>query len=427
MDHKDHVNEPLTDSNVEHLRLELEAQRRENEALQQQLERQPQRQTGGGWRRGAAWVLLILGLVAVLPADIFIWANRTITNTDNYVNTITPIIHEASVQKAITQSASTAIFDNVDVQGYVAGVLPDRAQPLAAPIATQVKNYTNSTITKIVASDQFANLWVNVNRRGQERFMYIAKNSNGNPNVDISRLYSFVSQQLQGTSLSFLAGKQLPPKIGQINVVTIPALATIPHYVALLSDLRWIFLGLAVGLLILALAAATDRRKMAVRIGVGWMIVTIVGIVVVRSARAILLGQITDPTYNAAAVSVWQALLKPLYLQTVVLFLIGAVTAVIGWLMGPARVATSWRTWLQRVLAGGRTSLLPAADQAGWSHFLRRHHSQELWALLVLTILVLLLLVPLNVTELALVLLGAGVVWLVLEFLVSPAPAHGHK
>jgi hypothetical protein len=419
----DHVNQPLADSDVEHLRLELEAQRRENQALKASLERRP----GGAWRRGTAWVLLIIGLIAILPADIFIWANRTLTNTDNYVSTITPIIHEASVQKAITQSASTAIFNNVDVQGYVTDVLPERAQPLAGPITSQVKNYTTSTIAKIVASDQFANLWVNVNRRGQERFMYIAKNSNGNPNVDVSRLYNFVSQQLDGTPLSFLAGKQLPPKIGQINVVTIPALATIPHYVALLSDLRWLFLGLAVGLLILALAAATDRRKMAVRIGAGWMIMTVVGVIAVRSVRAILLGQITDPTYNAAAVSVWQALLKPLYLQTVILFLVGAVTAVIGWLMGPARVATSVRTALQRSLAGARSSLLPAADQASWTRFLRRHHSQELWALLILTVLVLLLLTPLNVTELALVLLGAGVIWLVLEFLVAPAPVHGHR
>lgn len=419
----DHVNQPLTEPDVEHLRLELEAQRRENEALQARLEHKG----GGGWRRTIAWILLVIGLVAVLPADIFIWANRTVTNTDNYVNTITPIIHDASVQKAITKSASTAIFDNVDVQAYVTSVLPDRAQPLAAPITTQVKNYTTSTIAKIVASDQFANLWVNVNRRGQERFMDIAKNSNGNPNVDVSRLYNFVSQQLQGTPLAFLAGKQLPPKIGQINVVTIPALATIPHYVALLSDLRWLFLGLAVGLLILALAAATDRRKMAVRIGVGWMIVVVVGIVLVRSARAILLGQITDPTYNAAAVSVWQALLGPLYLQTVILFLVGAATAVVGWLMGQSRVATAWRTSLMGALAGARTSLLPAADQAGWTRFLRRHHSQELWALLILTILVLLLLTPLNVPELALVLLSAGVVWLILEFLVAPAPAHSHK
>jgi hypothetical protein len=383
----DHVNQPLTDPDVQHLRLELEAQRRENEALQQRLDRG---RSPRGWRRATAWILLIVGLIAVLPADILIWANRTITNTDNYVTTITPIIHEASVQKAITKGTSTAIFNSADIQGYVTSILPDRAQPLAAPITSQVKSYTTSAISKIVASDQFATVWANVNRRGQERFMDVAKNSNGSPDVDVSRLYGFVSQQLQGTSLAFLAGKQLPPKVGDIQVATVPALEKIPHFIATLSDLRWVSLGLAVGLLILALALATDRRKMAVRIGVGWMIMVIVGV-------------------------------NPLYLQSVILFLIGAVTAIIGWLLGPARVATAARTAMQRSLAGARTSLIPAADQAAWTRFLRRHHSQELWALLIFTILVLLMLTPLNMTELALVLLGAGLLWLVLEFLVTPA------
>jgi hypothetical protein len=395
----DHVNQPLTDPDVQHLRLELEAQRRENEALQQRLDRG---RSPRGWRRATAWILLIVGLIAVLPADILIWANRTITNTDNYVT-------------------STAIFNSADIQGYVTSILPDRAQPLAAPITSQVKSYTTSAISKIVASDQFATVWANVNRRGQERFMDVAKNSNGSPDVDVSRLYGFVSQQLQGTSLAFLAGKQLPPKVGDIQVATVPALEKIPHFIATLSDLRWVSLGLAVGLLILALALATDRRKMAVRIGVGWMIMVIVGVIIVRGARALLLGQITDPTYNAAAVAVWKALLNPLYLQSVILFLIGAVTAIIGWLLGPARVATAARTAMQRSLAGARTSLIPAADQAAWTRFLRRHHSQELWALLIFTILVLLMLTPLNMTELALVLLGAGLLWLVLEFLVTPA------
>ena len=417
----DHVNQPVGDAaEIEQMRLKLEAARRENEQLRSRLD---QGRSGSSWRRGTAWVLLVLGLIAILPASLLIWANRTVTNTDNYVATVAPIIKEPAVQQAITKSASDAIFGQVDVQAYVAGILPDRAQPLAAPITTQVKNYTTATISKVVASDRFATFWVNSNRRAQERFMDIARNSNGNPNVDVSRLYNYISQSLEGTSLSFLAGKQLPAKIGQINIVTIPALATIPHYVALLSDLRWLFLALAVGLLLLALAAAPDRRKMAVRIGVGWIIVTIASVVVVRTLRAILLGQITDPTYHAAATSVWQALLTPLFKQTAILFLVGLVIAAVGWLLGPGRIATVWRTGLENALGSGRTSLLPAADQAAYVRWLRRHHAQLLWGLLVLTAIGLLLSAPLTVVSLTVILGIAAILWIALEFLVAPAPA----
>jgi hypothetical protein len=399
---------------------EIEQLRRENARLRAQLGRQ---RKGPGWRRTTAWILLVVGLIAIIPADILLWANRTVTNTDNYVATVAPIIKEPAVQQAVTKGASSAIFGTVDVQAYVASVLPDRAQPLAGPITTQVKNYTTTAISKIVASDKFAALWVDANRRAQERFMYIAQHSNGSPDVDVSRLYSFISQNLQGTPLSFLAGKQLPAKIGDIHLVTIPALAAIPHFVSLLSDLRWLLLAVAVGLLLLALAAAVDRRRMAVRIGLGWIVVSVVAVILVRILRTVLLGQVHDPTYNAASVVVWQALLTPLFKQTVILVAVGAVIAIIAWALGPGRVATAWRTSAEGALGRGRASLLPAADQAGWARWLRRHHAQELWALLLLTIAALLLSTPLTPLSLAVILIIAALAWILLEFLVVPAPA----
>jgi hypothetical protein len=299
--------------------------------------------------------------------------------------------------------------------------LPPQATPLVGPISNGVKNFINQTTADIVASDQFATLWVNVNRTAQQSFMKIAQ-SGGNPNVDVSRLYDAISANFAGTPLAPLAGKQLPPKIGQINVVTVPALAKIPRYVSLLSGLRWLFLGIAIGFMLIALGLYTDRRRMALYIGLGWMVAVLVGAIVIRIVRAILLGQITDPTYNKAAASIWQALLHPLLIQSIILFIIGAVIVALSWLMGPQAVATRWRRLLVASLGQLRSNLWPRSSDATWTSKLRQYHDTLLWALGLLTILMLLLLTPLSVATLGTVLGAAALIWLILEFLVAPDP-----
>ncbi len=375
------------------------------------------------WRRFFAYVFLIAGLVILPAAELLVWANRTITDNQRYVATVGPIIHEASVQKAIVTSATTNLYSRVDIQQEVTQLLPDKAQVLAGPITGQVKSYINSTVAKIVASDQFAGLWVKVNQRAQARFMQVARSGNTSDVVDVNRLYSFISIQLAGTPLEAIAGKQLPPKVGQFQIVTIPALARIPQIVSTLSDLRWVFVGVSLGLLLVALVVARDRRGMAMRIGAGWMVVVVIGFVAVRITRSVLLGQITNSTYQAAAGDVWQALLTPLFWQSVILFVLGLALTIAAWLAGPAKRAVAWRVATISMMGSRRAGWWPQLDNSGLVRFIRRYHGVLLWTLLGLTILVLLLLVPLTIASLATVLVISFVVWLILEFLAAPIPS----
>ena len=275
---------------------DLERQLREAQQENAQL-RQKITAKGFDWRKFVAYACLILGLIAVIPAGLLIWANRTVTDTNQYVNAVGPAIHEPAVQKAIVKSATTALYSSVNIEQEVADILPSRAQPLAAPITGQVKGYINSTVANVVASGQFSNLWVTLNRRVQTRFMQVAQSGNTSDVIDVNRLYQFISEQLRHTPLAGLAGKSLPPRVGQIKLITIPALAKIPHFVNTLSYTRWIFLGLAVALLIAAVAIARDRRRMTFWVGVGWMLATITGLIILRITRTIYsVKSVTQPT-----------------------------------------------------------------------------------------------------------------------------------
>lgn len=403
-----------TEAQIEELSRRLAATEKENAGLRRKLDSKRVSP-----RNVWAIVIIVVGLIAILPADILLWANRTITNTDQYVATVGPIIKDASVQKAITQYTTTSIYRAVNIQQTVANLLPDQAKPLAGPVTGQVKNYINSSVAGLVSSAQFANVWVNFNKTAQQAFMQRASNSKAPPTITVDQLYHFISGNLQGTNLAILGGHTLPSKVGSIQLITVPWLAQLPHYLAAFDGIRWLLLGLAIGCMILAIAVAENRRRIALIIGTGWMGVVVLGVILVRVTRAILLGQIHDQTYYNAAVSIWQAMLKPLYLQSLVLFVLGAVLVVVAWLLGPARVAIGFRGWGQNLLGGWQYSIMPDASEMGWVKFLRRNHSGFLWAIVVVTFFVLLLLTPLTLLTLSLVLVGAVIVWLVLEFFVA--------
>jgi hypothetical protein len=380
-----------------------------------------QRKKPFAWRSLFCNGLLSLGILALIPAGMLLWLNRTVVQPDSYIASVGPVIQQPAVQKAIQETAAKELSARVDVNQIVSQALPENAQMLVGPISAQVKNYTYSTIGTIVASPKFAEVWVKTNRQAQASFMKIANNSSGSPDINLGDLYTYISDSLQSTKLAGLAGKQLPPSIGNIHIATVPALERIPHFVSVLNTWRWVMVGLAIGLLGLAVALAKDRRRMFIWVGFGIIGAVIVTLVIVRITRGVMLGQITDTTYNQAAVAVWQTILNPFLIQISVTALLGLAIAMTGWLLGPGKVAAGTRRTSQQTLAGWRVAILPQAESTSIIQFARRHHQQLLWWLLGLTIISLLLLIPLTIGTALSVIAIAILALLLLEFLTARA------
>ncbi|MBW4061519.1 hypothetical protein HJC99_03055 [Candidatus Saccharibacteria bacterium] len=388
------------------------------ETLKLATEAAPKR-TRWGWRTNLSTALLALALIVIVPTGMVIWLNRTVLQPSDYIKTVGPVIQAPEVQLAIQKTATDQLFAHVDVNSLVSNALPPQAQFLAGPISSQVKTYTNTTIGTIVASPQFAKVWIAANTQAQATFVNIAKNSNGSPDIDISRVYTFISAQLQDTPLSIIANRPLPANIGSINIATVPALQTIPHYVTLLNTWRWLLIGLVVVLLALAIGVSKKRRRTTVQTGIGIIFAGVVTLAVIRIGRAAMIDPISDPIYRNAAVSVWHTILTPFFWQLGVMALLGAVIALVGWLAGPGKVATTVRTGSENLLASGRVALLPTLSENTAVVWMRRHRLALRWTVLVLTVVTLGLFVPLSVVKLIVILVIALIVFLGLEFVIA--------
>jgi hypothetical protein len=401
---------------ITQLERELQRLRSENHRLKTAGSGQPH-----SWRRWTQGLLLTLGLLALIPASLLIWLNRTITTADGYLKAVGPVIHEPAVQRSIQKASAGAILSRVNLDQTVSQALPESAQFLAAPMAAQLQNYTYDTIGTIVASPKFADLWVSVNQRAQQQFLDIARTSSGDPVVNVSDLYQFVSAQLAGTNLAVLAGRELPPQIGNIHVATIPALERIPQFVAALSAWSWSLMALTVLLLAGSIWAANNRRQALVWTGLGVMGAALVTLAMVRITRNLALSQVTDPTYNAGAMAIWQTILNPFFVEIFVLGVLGMAVVLLGWLLGDSHAAIQIRLQCRRYLVAGRAKVWPTAESTAFLRFIQRHRTSLRGLLLVTTGLVLLLNTPLTLTTTTAILFVAVLALIILEFLATPA------
>ncbi len=131
-------------------------------------------------RRIIAALLIILASILAPFAIGALWADRTITETDTFVETLAPLADDPAVQQTVATEVSTALIDAIDaqsrieealskVQGPLAGLRPDSA--IAEGIASGINGAIESGVTSYTQSDRFGDAWMAIATLLQEQFV----------------------------------------------------------------------------------------------------------------------------------------------------------------------------------------------------------------------------------------------------------------
>ena len=94
-------------------------------------------------------------------------------------------------------------------------MLPKRAKPLAAPIASAAKSYATDVTEKLLASQQFSDLWDAANRRAHNQLVALLTDDpskapgavnikDGKVSLDLTKVIKQVQGKLVDAGLSFL-------------------------------------------------------------------------------------------------------------------------------------------------------------------------------------------------------------------------------
>jgi hypothetical protein len=365
---------------------ELERLRSEVTQLRTRLDSRQRRRSAIVALRGiTAAILVAITAFALVASVVGVWSANTVLNTDRWVETVAPLPSDPVVANAVAEYATTELFEVLDVENRLRTVLPEQAAFVAGPLTGQIREAVQKTVFNLIQSDQFQRIWVEAIRRAHQRVLAILE---GTSTVVVARqdrveidLLPMINQVLRELSsqLPTLFGKQLtlpdlssgeipdnlrgriqdtlgvslPANFAQFTIYDSGQLKALQDAVATAKrDLVLFVVGTFV-LLILALLVSPRRRRTVLQLGI-WLVIAAVAITaVLRRVREQLLLEVPAGTYRDAVAAVFTTVFATLRERGTQLLWIGAILAVVAYLVGPGRIPV----WLRgKVVQGARAA-----------------------------------------------------------------------
>ncbi len=350
---------------------ELARLRDEVSGLRARLERQGRRAAAvNGLRRVTAAVLVAVTAFMVAASVVGLWAARTALDTDRWVATVAPLPRNPQVAAAVSQYATTQVFEVVDVEQRLRAVLPPRADFIAGPLTGQMRDVVRKTVNSVLLSDRFQPVWVEVNRRAHQRALAIVEGTSTvvtarAQHVDID-LLPLINQVLRALSAQLptmfghkislpdlssgeipanlrqrvqdAVGVALPPNFAQFSVYDAGRLRAVQQGVVTAKRGLVLFVAGTLLMVVLAFVASPRRRRSAVQLGV-WLVIAAVAVTAcLRAVRTQLLEQVPAGTYRDGVAAAITIVTASLHDRGVQLIWFGAILAVLAYLVGPGRL-----------------------------------------------------------------------------------------
>jgi hypothetical protein len=333
---------------------------------------------GGWWRTLVATILIVTAAILAPLSVVARWAHDEVSDTDRYVQTITPLADDPAVQNAIVTRVTDELFTRIDVQAVTQdaidalsqqGLSPRASQglsALSAPLAGGIRSFVTTQVTKIVESDVFADAWVQANRAAHTQFVAVLSGEGtdtvsvegGVVSINLGPLIEKVKDRL--SSSGFTLADRLPTVNTEFTVFESEELAKGQAAFSLLDAVaRWLPV-LALLLLAIAVFVARNRRKALI-----WSAVAVAGSMLLLGAalnifRPVYLNAI-DPASlpTDAAAAIYDQLVGFIRLNLRAVLVVALAVAVVAWVTGPAGLTT------RRGLSGAVGRLRGSAEHAG--------------------------------------------------------------
>jgi hypothetical protein len=354
----------------------------------------PGRRRHLGWRGPVATVLIVVGCL-LAPLSVFaVWTANQVSNTSRYVANVEPLIHDPSVQRAITDDITRQITTRLNVKGLAeqaAGALTQRGltrvgallNNFSSQLASATYGFIHTQVAKIVASPQVARLWVQVNRQVHAQLVK-ALSGQGNGAVTISNnqvvlnlgpFINVVKRDLANRGLTIVT--RLPNINPTLALFSAKYLVKAQAGYRLLNTLKWALPFISLALLGLGVYVARSHRRALIGAGLGLaasMVVLGLGLTIFRG---VYLNSVPPRVLPADAAAVlYDTLIRFIRDGLRIILVVGLIIAIAAFFSGPSVTAVRTRgafksgfDWLRRSGEHAGVSTGPAGR---WTYTHRR-------------------------------------------------------
>jgi hypothetical protein len=331
-------------------------------------------------------LLLVIGAILTPLAIITLFVKAEVTDTNRYVQTITPVAKDPAVQQYVATELTNQLFEQVDIESYVKEALPSRAEALAGTITSAMKTATQDVVLRAVESDQFQEVWKFANRQAHEQIVAVLTgkhdnsvlhSNNGQVTLDLSSLGKELKTQLDNSGIGVFSKIPVDRLSGQVTLFESKDLYRARRAVGILTALAYILPVLVFASFGGAIYLSKSRRRgfiaAAIAFALGASVIGL-GLTVGRSFYLNAVNNADIPTDAAGAI--FDALVRFLHTAVRSVIAFSVIVIIAAFFSGPSHLAVWFRGTVHKTVNWlGRES-----DHAGWGWlgslaFIRRSKS----------------------------------------------------
>jgi hypothetical protein len=325
---------------------------------------------------------------------IAVWTANQVSDTSRYVANIEPLIHEPSIQRALTDKITNEIEVRLKVQALAtqaAAALTQRGLPrvgallntFSGSLASAVNGFIHSQVAKIVASPQVARLWVQVNETVHAQLVKALSGqggsaitvSNGQVVLSLGPFIDIVKSDLAARGLTLV--NKIPAINPTLALFSAKYLVKAQTGYRLLNDLKIVLPILTLVLIGLGVYVARGHRRALIGAGLGFaasMLVLGLGLAIFRG---IYLNSVPPRVLPADAAAVlYDTLVRFIKDGLRLLLVVGLIVAAGAFFTGPSVTAVRTRgafaSGLGWVRASGERAGLRTGPVGRWTYAHRR-------------------------------------------------------
>ena len=308
-------------------------------------------------RSATAVVCLVIAAVLTAPAAVAFWGQRTLNDSQRYLDTVGPLVHSPQVQDVIATKVTDAIQRQVDVEAILdqvfASVITDRPrlQALVGPLSGAIDGFIDTQVRAFIASDTFADLWDAANSKAQAAFVRLLQgNDTGAVSLqgdqvvlDLNDVIDQVKQRLVARGLTIVQNIPTPSTDKQIVLLDAPKLRQLRTIYAFANPFaQWLIVFVA-ALYLVALLLSRRRPRMMVTIGLLLAANALLLALALAIGRQLFIDDFAGTALGPASAVFYDTLLGYLQRGWHVLLWLGVIVVLTGWFTGSSTAGQKTR------------------------------------------------------------------------------------
>ena len=332
-----------------------------------------------GWRGPVASLLTILGCMLAPLSVIAVWSSNQVSDTNRYVENLAPLIHEPSIQHALTDKISNEINTQLQLQklaNEAATVLTQKGLPrvgnllytFSGTLAGAVEGFIHSQIATIIASPQVATLWNQINRTVHAELVKALSGqggggitiTNGQVTLDLAPFIDLVKKDLAAKGFTLV--NQIPAIHPTFPLFSAKYLVQAQTAYRLVNSLGFWLPIIALVLLGLGIYVARGHRRALIWAGLGVAASMLVLAAALAVFRTVYLNSVPNDKLPAdAAAAAFDTLVRFIKDGLRMVLVVALIVAVAAFFTGPSVSAVRTR----RALKSGLGWVRGRGEQAG--------------------------------------------------------------